>query len=325
MLDSRPTVVELFGGAGLFGYSFQQAGFRVIRSIEKDAIAASTYARNVSNDVEVADIRKIAPKGRCDVLIAGPPCQGFSTLGRRNPNDPRNSLSWEVVRWSRKLRPKVVVIENVAAFLESPNWHQIVKAFNRDGYHVSSFVLNAIDYGCAQMRERSFTFAHSTDAEIVTPRRRPGCLTVAEAWEGLRRRPDGRNHHYSPRPSAIALARMQVIPAGGDKRDVMKRCPRLAPPSWWQVSCEVTDAWGRMRWSEPANTLRTCFQNASKGRYIHPTQNRVISLREAARLHSIDDNWKFVGLPTQIARQIGNSVPPCLGRAVARAVKKVLG
>jgi DNA (cytosine-5)-methyltransferase 1 len=325
MLNSRPTVVELFGGAGLFGNAFKQVGFNIIRAVEKDAVAAATYAKNVFHDVEVADIRKVTPTGRCDVLIAGPPCQGFSTLGRRNPNDPRNRLSWEVVRWSRKLRPKVVVIENVTAFLDSPNWRQITNAFKRDGLKVSSFILNAIDYGCAQIRERSFTFAHSTNSEIVSPRRRPSCNTVAEAWEGLSRRPDGKNHHYSPRPSAIALARMRVIPVGGDKRDVMKRCPQLAPPSWWHVSCEVTDAWGRMRWSEPANTLRTCFQNASKGRYIHPTQNRVISLREAARLHSIDDEWEFVGLPTQIARQIGNSVPPCLGRAVARSVLRTLG
>ena len=129
MLDSRPTVVELFGGAGLFGHAFKQVGFRIVRAIEKDVVAAGTYAKNVSDDVEVADIRKLTPAGRCDVLIAGPPCQGFSTLGRRNSNDPRNRLSWEVVRWSRKLRPRVVVIEKVAAFLDSPNWRQITNAF----------------------------------------------------------------------------------------------------------------------------------------------------------------------------------------------------
>jgi len=114
-----------------------------------------------------------------------------------------------------------------------------------------------------------------------------------------------------------------MIPEGGDKRDIMRAAPELAPPSWWSFPGQLTDVWGRMEWDRPANTLRTCLQNASKGRYIHPEQERVISLREAARLHSIEDTWSFSGLPTQVARQIGNSVPPRLGRAVARCVRQL--
>jgi DNA (cytosine-5)-methyltransferase 1 len=321
---NRPTCVDLFSGAGLFSYAFQQAGFAIERAIELDPVAAATYARNVGDHIEVADVRKTDPNGRCDVLIAGPPCQGFSTLNRARADDPRNRLSYQVLRWSRALRPKVVVIENVSGFLESPQWRRIVRELTRDGFHVDSFILDAFNYGCPQYRRRSFTIANSTGAEISPPRRRPRLRSVREAWDGLPLRPNNENHHYAPAPSDIALARMRCIPPGGDKRDVMAKAPELTPPSWWRLNCEVTDAWGRMEWDKPCNTLRTALQNASKGRYIHPEQDRVISLREAARLHTIPDTWVFEGLPTQISRQIGNSVPPALGRAIARMVFRAL-
>lgn len=319
MIDARPTVVDLFAGAGLFSYAFQASGCRIVRAVEIDPIAAETYTRNIGRQMEVGDVSQIQPNGHCDILIAGPPCQGFSTLGARRTDDPRNLLSLQVVRWVKTMRPKVVVIENVSAFLESDEWQSLRRGMSRLDYKVTTLVLDAFDYGVPQHRRRSFTIA-STSGEFVMPRHRHTLRTVREAWEGLPKKPDGVNHHYAPKPSEIALARMRVIPSGGDKRDIMKRAPELAPPSWWKVSCEVTDAWGRMEWDEPCNTLRTALQNPSKGRYIHPGQNRVISLREAARLHSIPDEWKFIGLPTQIARQIGNSVPPALGRAIARQV-----
>jgi DNA (cytosine-5)-methyltransferase 1 len=217
------------------------------------------------------------------------------------------------------MQPKIVVIENVAAFLESDEWQSVRRGLNRLDYEIAAFVLDAFDYGVPQRRRRSFAVAGRAGA-FAAPRQRRALRTVREAWDGLPAEPDGKNHHYAPKPSKIALARMRVIPPGGDKRDVMEKAPRLAPPSWWRISCQVTDAWGRMEWDSPCNTLRTALQNASKGRYIHPEQHRVISLREAARLHTIPDDWVFAGLPTQIARQIGNSVPPRLGCAVARSV-----
>ena len=149
-------------------------------------------------------------------------------------------------------------------------------------------------------------------------------MTVREAWSGLPDRPDGLNWHVARSPSALALARMKVIPPGGDKRDVLRKAPKLAPRSWWKIGGEATDVWGRMFWDKPCNTLRTALLNASKGRYIHPEQNRVITLREAARLQSVPDWWEFEGTPYQVARQIGNGVPLVLGRLVARAVMRVL-
>ena len=324
MRSTKPRVIELFAGAGLFGHAFQESGFRLVRAVELDAVAASTYAANLGNHIEVADVRTVKPTGACEVLIAGPPCQGFSTLGLRNADDPRNDLSLEVVKWARVLTPRVIVIENVAAFLRSATWPRLERRLRRLGYDVTAIELDAMNYGVAQTRRRSFTIASINGKLPSLPKPHSRRFTVEDAWDALPSKPDGHNQHYAPTPSKIARARMRLIPPGGDKRDVMRRAPKLAPPSWFRLACEVTDAWGRMEWDKASNTLRTSLQNASKGRYIHPEQDRVISLREAARLHSIPDSFAFEGLPTQIARQIGNSVPPGLGRVVAREVLKIL-
>jgi DNA (cytosine-5)-methyltransferase 1 len=314
----------LFAGAGLFSYAFLREGFHVTRAIEIDPVAASTYSQNIGNHIEVADVLRAIPSGSCNVLVAGSPCQGFSTLGKKNHDDPRNFLSLDVLRWTEELCPRIVVIENVAAFLDAPVWKVLVMGFEHLGYEVDAVVLNALNHGVPQNRLRSFTFATRGRMPVVKPVHKSNPYSVRQAWEGLPVEPDGYNHHYSPCPSDLALSRMQVIRPGGDKRDVMRYAPELAPPSWWKLRCQITDVWGRMEWDKPSNTIRTALQNPSKGRYIHPEQNRVISLREAARLHSIPDGWHFVGLPTQIARQIGNSVPPGLGCSVARAVYAAL-
>lgn len=321
----KPTAVDLFAGAGLFSHAFARAGFDIIRAVDLEQTAVETYRRNLGDHVEKCDVRKARPQGRCDVLVAGPPCQGFSTLGKRDKNDPRNSLSLDVVRWTSEMRPKIVVIENVAAFIQSESWKILARRLRRLGYEVSCQILNATDFGIAQFRCRSFTFASRVG--IVPPvegRHKKELETVRMAWSGLSDVPTGENNHYAPAPSKLAMSRMRLIPPGGDKRDVMRRNPRLAAKSWWSIPGDVTDVWGRMEWNEPSNTLRTALLNPSKGRYIHPDQNRVMSLREAARLQSIPDEYRFVGLPTQIARQIGNSVPPRLGTAVARVVHTLL-
>ena len=328
MSGKRPqklTVIDLFAGAGLFSHAFAQEGFSLVGAVEIDRPAATTYDMNLGRRVVCADIRTVEPSEGCDVLIGGPPCQGFSTLGKRDEADPRNLLSFEMVRWAQRLAPKVVVVENVKAFLDTPTWRSLAGSLGELGYSVTGFALDAYEMGVPQLRTRSFTIASKIGTPVMKRAVRRRLRTVREAWEGLPSKPNGRGHHYAPSPSALALARMRVIPAGGDKRDVMRAAPHLAPPSWWRTQGDVTDVWGRMEWDSPSNTLRTALLNPSKGRYIHPDQNRVISLREAARLHTVPDMWRFAGTPTQIARQIGNSVPPALGKAVARAVRKLLG
>jgi DNA (cytosine-5)-methyltransferase 1 len=320
----KPKVIDLFSGAGFLSYAFKSEGYCIIQAVEKDVIAASTYRTNMGNHIQVADIKRAEPIGKCDVLIGGPPCQGFSTLGKRDPKDERNFLSLEIVRWAIKSQPKVIVIENVEAFLYSPVWIRLASKLKRLGYDVSSHVLNAFDLGVPQIRKRSFTIASKIGLPEIKNIYKKPVRTVRQAWTGLAPEPNGHNFHYSPEPSALAIGRMKVIPQGGNKLDVLRSAPELAAKSWWSLGKQVGDAWGRMIWDKPSNTLRTCLQNPSKGRYLHPEQHRVISLREAARIQTIPDSWYFEGTPTQIARQIGNGVPILLGRAVARSVKELL-
>jgi DNA (cytosine-5)-methyltransferase 1 len=324
-LTGRPSVVELFAGAGLLSSAFVAEEFRLSLAIEQNAVAAETYKRNIGPHIRVGDIRTIETTGTCDVLVAGPPCQGFSTLGKRCEHDPRNMLSLEIGRWAEALSPRIVVVENVPKFLESIYWADLRSRLEGLGYLIASHVLNAADYGLPQIRRRCFAFASRVGLPQIPPPSGIRPTTVRQAWQGLPSEPTGRDGHVARAPSPIALARMQVIPPGGDKRDVLRRAPHLAPKSWWATMGQATDVWGRMHWDEPSNTLRTALLNASKGRYIHPEQDRVMTLREAARLQTIPDEWEFAGTPYQVARQIGNGVPPRLGRVVAKAVRQVLG
>jgi len=316
-------MIDMFAGAGLFSHAFAEEGFEPIQAVELCRHACETYRLNLGDHVVQADIRDVEPVGPCDIIVAGPPCQGFSTLGKRQLRDPRNLLSFEVVKWAELTGAKVVVIENVAAFLESPIWTELEGRFKALGYAVSARVLDATKFGVPQLRMRSFTIASKIGGPEISPLR-GGLRTVREAFEGLEEPRATDDHLHRVRDlSPLALRRIRSVPPGGDKRDIMRRHPDLVPKSWWAVHCEATDVWGRMGWDAPANTLRTAFINPSKGRYLHPVKDRVITMREAARLHTIPDRWKFSGYDSYIARQIGNSVPPRMGRAVARAVAKL--
>lgn len=313
---------ELFAGAGLLGGGFKMAGFESVFAAELDDSAVSTYNENLDPVAEIWDITKVKPNLNYDVLVAGPPCQGFSTLGRRDPKDKRNDLSLYVFNWAKAHSPKVVLIENVPQFLESNQCSLLTKKFKSIGYEAVSWILNSEDYGVAQKRLRSFTI-FSCIGLPTPPRKSKKRLTVKDAFDGLSMVADGENFHISPIPTDLALKRIKLIPACGDKRDVMRQSPSLCPPSWIKMGNQAVDVWGRMAWDRPANTIRCSFQSASKGRYLHPVMNRVISLREGARIQGIPDSWKFYGNRTSIARQIGNGVPVPLAKAVASSISKL--
>ena len=319
-----PRVVDLFAGAGLFSYAFRKEGFEIVQAVEKDEFAARSYIANLGHVLCHSNVLDANPIQSCDVLVAGPPCQGFSTLGKRDPEDTRNWLCLELVRWVDVAKPRVIVVENVAPFLYSRPCRVLMKKLSIRGYAVQSCILNALDFGVPQRRRRAFIVAAQCGRPFEPQRVAAGYKNPRDAWGGLSVNPDGENLHIAPVPSELALSRMQVLPYGGDKRDILRLAPGLAVPSWFSYPREVTDVWGRIRWEEPSNTLRTCFQNPSKGRYIHPEQNRVVSVREGARLQTIPDSWSFVGSRTRVVNQIGNAVPPLLGRAVAQAVRRLL-
>jgi len=310
--------VDLFSGAGLFSGGFVQQGFAPVLAVDLSSDAIASYERNIAPVGRCGSVSDLGRLPDCEVLIAGPPCQGFSTLGRRDPLDERNALAFEVVRLAATNPPDVVVIENVPPFLRSGAWTQVRDGLDALDYEVGAWELDAAEHGAPQYRRRSFTIASRVGMPIVP---KPISATVP-ARTVLARPvdPDDPLHRW-PTPTPLAEGRMRLIPAGGDKRDLMRVAPELCPPSWMQVGCQATDVWGRIDPDKPANTLRCAFQNPSKGRYIHPTANRVISLREGARLQGVPDDWHFVGRNCPVARQIGNGVPVPLARAVAEAIR----
>ena len=258
------------------------------------------------------------------MIIAGPPCQGFSTLGRRDPKDVRNKLCLEVTRWAAEATAKIVVIENVPPFLGSPQWKTLELALRGLGMGVETWELDAVDHGVPQRRKRSFTVASKIGrVGAPLPAQRGG--PAGPAIKGNRELPGPDPLHTWPIPKGVAAERILLVPPRGDKRDILMAAPEICPPSWARVGCHATDVWGRVDPDAPANTIRCTFQNPSKGRYLHPTENRVLSLREGARLQGIPETWQMHGDPYPVARQIGNGVPIPLAIAVAQRVKEALG
>jgi len=309
--------VDIFSGAGLFSGGFVQQGFSPVLAVDLSRDAIASYERNIAPVGLCGSVSDLDGLPDCDVLIAGPPCQGFSTLGRRDPLDERNALAFEIVRLAATNPPDVVVIENVPPFLRSGAWARIRGDLTGLGYEVTAWELDASDYGTPQFRRRSFTIG----SRLGSPTKPEPTGGPVSARAALARPVDGDDPmHRWPTPTPLAEGRMRLIPTGGDKRDLMRVAPELCPPSWRQVGCQATDVWGRIDPDRPANTLRCAFQNPSKGRYIHPTLNRVISLREGARLQGVPDDWEFIGRNYPVARQIGNGVPVPLARAVAGSI-----
>ena len=226
---------------------------------------------------------------------------------------PGTGSAWSCCAGFDATDPRVVLVENVAAFLGSWALRTLAEQLRRRGYEVRAEVLDATEFGVPQRRKRAFVTGVRGSRPPVARALDAGYANPKEAWRGLSAHPDGRNLHVAPRPGSLALHRMRVLPYGGDKRDIIRLAPELAAPSWFRCRAAATDVWGRMRWEVPANTLRTCFQNASTGRYIHP---EAAPRHHRTRRSAAPDHTRLVGVrrppnphrPTD--RQRG---PPALG------------
>lgn len=313
--------IDLFCGAGLFSAGFARAGMRPLLALDLDEHAIASYRRNVSDVAVVGCTEDYSLARKADVLLAGPPCQGFSTLGRRDPADTRNRLCMVIPKWAELSEARVVVVENVPPFLQSSHWSTMRDALVGQGFTIEVWVLNAANFGAPQLRLRAFTVA-SKVGPIGEPTPSTEMIPAAQAFAPVRA---GDPMHVWPKPSQLALERFEMIPEFGDKRDVLRAAPDRCPPSWHRLGTkEATDVWGRVDPRRPANTLRCRFQNASTGRYIHPSENRVLSIREGARLQGVSDEWVFEGHRKSIARQVGNGVPVPLAHAVAQRIMETL-
>lgn len=309
-----------------------------VAAVEIDAMAAKTYAANFGNHVFSGDIRDwlqgSLPQG-VDVVIGGPPCQGFSALGKQNPLDPRNVLWREYVKALELLQPSVFVIENVPQFLRSPQFADLLSEVRPGGglenYEIEPFVLNSADYGVPQVRRRVIVIGRKAGLPALgAPPVSTVKQTVADAFLGLaqtvvstqlpRDRAATRGPyltselHVTRNPTALSIRRYRAIPTGGSRRDLPDD---LSTPGWRKHTTGSGDVMGRLWLDRPSVTIRTEFFKPEKGRYLHPSEDRPITHAEAARIQGFPDDFEWYGSKSDIARQIGNAVPVGLARAIA--------
>lgn len=340
-LPSGPqgTFLDLFAGCGGLALGFKQAGFLPAGAVEMDPDAAATYAANIDPAIVVADISRVREWPKVDVVVGGPPCQGFSQLGTRDPHDPRNRLWREYLRALDATGADRFVMENVPQLLHSDQFAMFRAEVERRGFKVATGVLCAADFGVPQVRRRAIVIgSKSGEIAMPTPTHGPGShdgrpwVTVREALSSppaLPEQADGRNWHVD-RPSIrdASRTRYRAVPQDGGNRFQMQAhldsCGQgdLVPACWRRKTTGTTDVFGRLWWDRPALTVRTEFFKPEKGRYLHPTADRPITVREAARLQSFPDDFVFPEEQrmVSVARQVGNAVPPRLALAIARAV-----
>ena len=365
---TRPIAIDLFSGAGGMSLGLEQAGFDVVAAVEYDPVHAATHEFNFPKceaicgsvaDVDGATIRARADIGRrrVDLVAGGPPCQGFSMIGKRNVADDRNNLVMEFQRLVVELDARVFIMENVpgmAVGAQGGVLDELVRRFKRDGYNcLPHTLLTATSFGVPQKRRRLFLVG-AKDGETL-PRLPVGtfeaCPTV---WDAIGDLPDIENYDqlldrdwvkakfYEPSPYAAALR--------GDTRDIAdysyKRAwdPTILTSSMRTV--HTAKSISRFAKTEPGrveptsrflrldpfgycNTLRAGTDSKRGGytspRPIHPTEPRVITVREGARLHSFPDWFRFHETKWHGFRQVGNAVAPLVGRAVGASIMASLG
>ncbi|OLR89922.1 DNA (cytosine-5-)-methyltransferase [Actinokineospora bangkokensis] len=338
-------MIDLFAGCGGLSQGFR-AAFDPVLAVEHDHAAAATYAANFGPEhVHQGDIATVTDVPEVDLVVGGPPCQGFSALGSRDVDDPRNALWREYFRVVRAARPRAFVIENVDRFLGSAEFALLRTEAAAAGYELSWGLLLAADFGVPQRRKRAFVLGSRVGAlPLPTPTHtRADWVGVRTAITGLPAAPAsttlpsrsvrafgrtlpgdfrGLDLHVGRNPTPLSLARYRAIPPGGGRFDLPDD---LLPRCWREKRTGTTDVMGRMRWDQPSLTIRTEFFKPEKGRYLHPEHHRPITHLEAARLQSFPDTFRWRGSKIEIARQIGNAVPPLLAGAVAARVADHLG
>ena len=348
--------MDIFSGAGGSALGFVRAGFRPLAAIDKYTWAVKTYARNIGikpvrADAFYFDWGKWARElGDVDVLVGCPPCQGFSrlklTLSRKYrgiEDDPRNRLLLVYLRAVEALRPRAVVFENVPGVEKSNYFRGLVDGLRRLGYRVRWAILDAADYGVPQHRKRIIlvglvgqepllfppppTHGRPNSGAVREGLRRPW-RTVRQAISDLPPLSPGEQHptipnHVAKRLPPHWIELIKRIPKnGGSRHDVP---PELLLPAHRRLGRRgFNDVFGRLRWDKPAVTMTTGCWNPSKGRYVHPEQDRGLSVRECARLQGFPDDFVFLGPPGSAARQVGEALPPPLAEAVAKTVMEML-
>ncbi len=331
---ARPTVLDLFAGCGGLSLGFEKAGFQTVLAVEWDKSACATLSANITNRVAQCAIEEVEQFPRADVVIGGPPCQGFSNLGDKVPFDPRRQLWRHFLRAVEQAGPTAFVMENVPPLLNSQEFIEIKRAAERLGFNVVSGVLNAADYGVPQVRKRAIIIGiRGGEPSLPQPTHTSPklaarslfnlmhWLTVRDAIADLPLDPTGEDWHIGRNPTPLSMERYKHIPEGGNRWDLPRR---LTPECWKRKTKGGTDLFGRLWWDRPSVTIRTEFYKPEKGRYLHPVADRPITHREAARLQGFPDEYVFCGSKIEVGKQIGNAVPPPLAKAIANHLLMLL-
>lgn len=348
MPRNRLTAVDLFAGAGGFSLAAIKSGFDIVFAVENDPHSAQTYRENIcknyssvdttlyENDIEGLDPSKLASthfgkEMRCDVLLGGPPCQGFSTHRILNAgvDDPRNKLIHTYFDFVRALRPRFFLLENVPGILW-PRHQKYLKRFYREGkqsnYHLYAPIkLDARDLGIPQRRRRVFILGVDQDLDITNldwppavTHGSPNAIEIdqsLQSWNSCRfafsRAPAGDpNNVHMKHGQELILAFKNTPKNGGSRKDSGRLLPCHSDHDGHK------DTYGRIDSFLPAPTMTTACINPSKGRFVHPTRNHGITARQAARIQTFPDDFQFEGGLIASGRQIGNAVPIALGEAL---------
>ncbi|MBF9058759.1 DNA (cytosine-5-)-methyltransferase [Rhodobacterales bacterium HKCCSP123] len=363
-MSRKCTAIDLFCGAGGLSEGFRQAGVHVLAGQDIDGTFGQTFSATHSEATFVGGpIQEISAEsllgaagcepGQVDILIGGPPCQGYSVYNhQRGADDPRAGLFKEYLRIVEAIRPRWLVMENVTGITSIAGGgivREIQAGMRRLGYRVDMKLLKAEEYGVPQERRRVFFIATCEEhAPILFPEAThgPELTPFVTVWDAISDLPPLKNgedaearpyaseaknayqallrgnlkylyNHSAPRLSKTNLERMKHIPPGGSWRDIPFE---LLPEGMKKAKrSDHTKRYGRPAKTDLACTILTKC-DVHWGAYIHPTQDRSFSVREAARLQSFPDFFNFAGSRTEQYVQVGNAVPPVLGRAVANAI-----
>jgi DNA (cytosine-5)-methyltransferase 1 len=342
-----PIAIDLFCGAGGMSLGLQLAGFSVVCAADAWRTAVETYQQNFTHPIICADLadcsgfelKRLAriPRAPVDLVVGGPPCQGFSIQRVGLDNDKRNNLVLEFARLVIQIAPRFFLMENVPGLL-GKRGHHILDAFfevvDSAGYEAEAHIVNAADYGIPQIRRRVIVFGwqRGLGHPVLLPPATHSPQTYKTVWDAIgdlpiAAEPGGQlavDHlHRSSRLSELNRMRLKHIPPGGGMQDL---------PVELRVNCHKAGAdkighryvYGRLAADRPAGTITAGFDSFTRGRFAHPREDRNITLREGARLQSFPDSFRFLGNREEIAAQIGNAVPPKLAQVLASAVREVI-
>lgn len=347
--DKKLDALSLFSGCGGFSLGFSAAGFKIKGYLELDEDLRRIYSTNFPtaeclggdiSEIENSAIEGFAGKlGNVDVLIGGPPCQGFSLTGKRQVADPRNFLFKSYMKFVDAFNPKIAVVENVSLLTSMRNpqggWvkDDIANEFSERGYKLRLFDVNAKYYGVPQSRSRVFFVATRGDLDVAPSFPSPthgnldglfghtrSIVTFGDACSDLVYLESGEASsdpmHRAVNHPAHVINWLWDVKEGFSAHDNVD--PSMRPPSGYNTTYK------RQVWSEPAATVQTTFGMISGSRNVHPIATRALTMREACRLQSFPDQFKFLGTDGAIRTGIGNAVPPLLAYKIAKHLADLL-